>query len=170
MAPKGWGGGWEAIQVEGTDVLYFATATWDCIGDDVTMPVDATGFEYLHVDAWSNGDYTVAFTLESTSESGEPKTKYDGNQLKANEWVSFDLKMADCFPLVTGKAVNFFIYESFSGEEAKGALALANIYFHHGVVSAVENVATEKAHKMIENGQIVILKNGVRYNVLGAKL
>lgn len=37
--------------------------------------------------------------------------------------------------------------------------------------SAVENVATEqKAVKFIENGQIVIIKDGVRYNVLGAKL
>lgn len=37
--------------------------------------------------------------------------------------------------------------------------------------TAVENVATEqKAVKFIEDGQIVIVKDGVRYNVLGAKL
>lgn len=35
---------------------------------------------------------------------------------------------------------------------------------------AVENVETVKAAKKIENGMIVIEKNGVRYNVLGAKL
>lgn len=36
---------------------------------------------------------------------------------------------------------------------------------------SVENTAVAvKATKVIENGQIVVLKNGVRYNVLGAKL
>lgn len=168
MAPMGWGGGWEAITVEGTDVLYFATATWDCIGGEL-MPVDASAFEYLHIDAWCNANDTVAFTIES-KDNVEPKTMYAGNVLKANEWVSFDLKMADCFPGVTGKAVNYFIYERFSGEAAKDQLALANIYFHHGVVSAVENVAAEKAQKMVVDGQIVIVKNGERYNVLGTKL
>ena len=36
--------------------------------------------------------------------------------------------------------------------------------------TAIDNTAVEaKAVKMIENGQIVIIKNGVRYNVLGAQ-
>ena len=38
-------------------------------------------------------------------------------------------------------------------------------------VSAVENVnATVKSVKTIENGQLVIIKNGVKYNVLGAEV
>lgn len=169
MSPMGWGGGWEKLTIDGTDILYFAAGTWDCIGLD-SIAKDCTGFEYLHVDAWSNGDNTVAFTLESTG-NVEPKTKYDGNQLRANQWVSFDLEMATCYPGVTGQSIAYFIYEAFSGEgTANNQLAIANIYFHHGAVSGVENVAAEKAQKMIENGQIVILKNGVRYNVLGAKL
>ena len=37
--------------------------------------------------------------------------------------------------------------------------------------SAIENTqATEKAIKAIENGQLIIIKNGVRYNALGAVL
>lgn len=36
--------------------------------------------------------------------------------------------------------------------------------------SALENTSAVKAVKALENGQIVIIKNGVRYNVLGAKL
>ena len=40
-----------------------------------------------------------------------------------------------------------------------------------GDTTAVENVEAEaKAVKMVENGQIVIIKNGIRYNALGAKL
>ena len=37
--------------------------------------------------------------------------------------------------------------------------------------SALENTqVTEKAIKVIENGQLIIIKNGVRYNALGAVL
>ena len=37
--------------------------------------------------------------------------------------------------------------------------------------TAVENVEAEaKAVKMIENGQVIIIKNGIRYNALGAQL
>lgn len=36
--------------------------------------------------------------------------------------------------------------------------------------SALENIETVKAVKFIENGQVYILKNGVRYNVLGAQV
>lgn len=39
------------------------------------------------------------------------------------------------------------------------------------IVTAIEmNVAEQKAVKLIENGKVVIIKNGVKYNVLGAKL
>lgn len=36
------------------------------------------------------------------------------------------------------------------------------------VATGMEEIATEKAVKFIENGQLYILKNGVRYNALGA--
>lgn len=40
-----------------------------------------------------------------------------------------------------------------------------------GDATAVENVEAEaKAVKMIENGQVIIIKNGIRYNALGAQL
>ena len=42
---------------------------------------------------------------------------------------------------------------------------------YRGELQAVENVnATVKAIKRIENGQLVIIKNGVRYNALGTQL
>jgi hypothetical protein len=40
-----------------------------------------------------------------------------------------------------------------------------------GPETGVENVEVELgARKMIENGQVIILKNGVKYNVLGAEV
>lgn len=36
--------------------------------------------------------------------------------------------------------------------------------------AAVENASAQKAYKVVENGQLIIIKNGVRFNALGAKL
>ena len=57
-------------------------------------------------------------------------------------------------------------------KEVKNGFRLAKILVgaYRGV-EAVDNVdATVKAIKTIENGQLVIIKNGVRYNALGAQL
>jgi len=41
----------------------------------------------------------------------------------------------------------------------------------NNVVTGIENsAAIEGANKFIENGKVVIIKNGVKYNVLGAQL
>lgn len=46
----------------------------------------------------------------------------------------------------------------------------AKLYFRYEFVpTALHNVESVKATKVIENGKVVILKNGVRYNVLGAQ-
>ena len=47
------------------------------------------------------------------------------------------------------------------------------VYYADGTedTTALDNmVVTQKAHKVIENGQVVILKNGLRYNLLGVEI
>ena len=51
----------------------------------------------------------------------------------------------------------YAVYE-FTGKEAGGSVDIENIY---------ENTEAGKVTKIIENGQVYIIKNGVRYNVLG---
>lgn len=58
-------------------------------------------------------------------------------------------------------------------KEINGGARVAKIQIgaYRGEKTALSNPdAAVKAQKLVENGQIVILKNGVRYNVLGAKL
>ena len=57
-------------------------------------------------------------------------------------------------------------------KEALGAFNVTDIVLVlKGDTTAVENVEAEaKAVKMMENGQLVIIKNGVKYNALGAEL
>lgn len=45
------------------------------------------------------------------------------------------------------------------------------VFFKNGVPTALDNLEqSSKARKVIENGQIVIIRNGIRYNALGAQI
>ncbi len=45
------------------------------------------------------------------------------------------------------------------------------VYYADGTATAVDNIeAAPKAVKLIENGQLVIIKNGVRYNAAGSQI
>ena len=48
--------------------------------------------------------------------------------------------------------------------------AATELYTREAVTTAVENVEAVKVNKVIENGMLIIEKNGVRYNALGQKL
>lgn len=57
------------------------------------------------------------------------------------------------------------------GVEVSGGTTISRIKVTaYDTATGMENVQTQKAVKVIENGQIVIIKNGVRYNALGARL
>ena len=65
------------------------------------------------------------------------------------------------------------MYESLGGtveiKEFNGGYRISKIVV--GAAQGVENVFDNaKAVKVFENGQLVIIKNGVRYNALGAQL
>ena len=47
---------------------------------------------------------------------------------------------------------------------------IANVVLPEPIATSINNLEAAKAIKVIENGQIVIIKNGVRYNAVGAKL
>lgn len=66
-------------------------------------------------------------------------------------------------------------YISLGGEvqikEGNGGYRIKAIQIGDAGTQGVDNVnAAEKATKVFENGQLIILKNGVRYNAIGAKL
>ena len=74
------------------------------------------------------------------------------------------------------KDLRYLILEGFvkaeDGTSAEGTpVAIANAYFYSSIYEGVENVdATKVAVKRIVDGQVVIEKNGKRYNVLGKEL
>ncbi len=80
---------------------------------------------------------------------------------EAKKFESLGLKEGDILTL-KGK------YTEYKGTPQVGS----GRYVSHTTDSAVENVVSDKAKavKIIENGQIYILKNGVRYNIFGAQV
>ena len=51
----------------------------------------------------------------------------------------------------------------------KGEDCIFTVYNDKGIATAIDNtVVSEKAIKMFENGQLIIIKNGVKYNALGS--
>ena len=92
-------------------------------------------------------------------------------------WQTIEIPMYDIFDkgisfaqsLTTGYLFNMLTNEN----TATTQLCIDSWYFTDGNddESAVENVEMKaKATKIIENGQIVIIKNGVRFNALGTQL
>lgn len=94
----------------------------------------------------------------------------------ATETMEFDLSMA----MYAGKMVKLFAhyyptepgtatysYTFRSGEQS----ACLTVNYVYNPEMAVENVvAPVRSHKLIRNGQVVIVRDGVLYNALGSKL
>lgn len=99
-------------------------------------------------------------------------------EVKDNQtWQTIEVPMYDIFdkgisfaqPLTGGYLFNLLTNDN----TPETQLCIDQWYFTDGNDDdqAVENVNSEiKTRKTIENGQVVIIKNGVRHNVLGAKL
>ena len=105
-----------------------------------------------------NAQYkNMTFWMADAADGGKVLLAYRVKPLTETEQT---LKVGD-FVEVVG---NLILYGETPEVNAGGTVELIT-----AAETAVENITLEnKAMKIIENGQIVILKNGVRYNILGA--
>lgn len=105
-----------------------------------------------------NAQYkNMTFWMADATDGGKVLLAYRVKPLTETEQT---LKVGD-FVEVVG---NLILYGETPEVNAGGTVELIT-----AAETAVENITLEnKAMKIIENGQIVILKNGVRYNILGA--
>lgn len=89
-------------------------------------------------------------------------------------WQTIEIPMYDIFD----KGVSFatplsgYLFNMLTNDNtATTELCIDAWYFTNGDEQAVENVTDAvKATKVVENGQVVIIKNGVRYSALGTQL
>lgn len=72
---------------------------------------------------------------------------------------------------VTGKLKNYVYTDENTNNEVQIIEIVNGTYVESSVPTAVENMETEgQALKVIENGQVLILRDGIRYNVLGSEV
>lgn len=137
-------------------------------GLELGKEIDVTDMKKLHLDIWSEVDiqalrvvpiWKVATGGANGTEIGQVVT------LKGQQWNSIDLTLADYVGVNTWE----FVYQIKLDGMARYVVALDNIYFwKDGTSTAVDaNEVAPKVTKMIENGQVVIIREGVKYDVTG---
>lgn len=131
----------------------------------LTPAVNATDMQYLHVDLYSATLDKISVTPISPGHEGVKVI-----ELTKNQWncVEIDLSAYE------GKEIdwsNIFQFKFFDAAPTGGDLFIDNVFFYTPKTTAVENVQGDKiqSRKVIENGVLYIIRDGVRYNVMGAR-
>ena len=120
---------------------------------------DFSGFQKLHLSV-----YPLAATTVEVYPVIQPEAEYHkvSETLVANQWndVVFDY---------TEKTFTAMTQLGFVLPHTAVAYFIDNVYFFkEGATTAIDNAyAKANAVKRIENGQLIIIKNGIRYNVAG---
>ena len=134
MKVEGWGGAYEIIKVEGTDVLYIPSMTWEAFAvQQDESALDVSEYEKLHFDVWVPQACSFNIKLESA------------NDPKFVNSISFTLNEGwntiDCDPAWWNKEdatydwkdVKFLVPELYKlpdGTSAEGnPMAFTNIYW-----------------------------------------
>ena len=167
IAIGGWGQSTQAqkVQLAEGDNVYYGT-NFNYLGWELTPAVDATDMEKLHVDFYSKNLTSISITPISPNHEGVKVIA-----LTANKWNSVDIDLS----AYDGKEIvwsNIFQMKFFNAAPAGGELFIDNVYFWaDSTGTAIDEVAEPvQVRKVIENGQLIIIKNGVRYNVAGQKV
>ena len=133
---------------------------WNAGGkNDVYYTIDSTLASLANIaETGEWGEY--AFTHTSASDSKERTINYSTRQLK----VAADGDVRFAIPSVKGDGSNSKIYIAY-------IKVLREKEQDPGTPTAIDDVKeASKAVKTIENGQVIILRDGVKYNLLGVRL
>ena len=177
-----WGGAkYDLVEKDGQNyIMYNAATNWTAWGVDnageeaivgkeeckgTNGGVNASAMEYLHVDVWTDAACPSFEVLVND-------TKLGGKALEGEGWHSVDLPLS-AYPAEPARNwgldnVNWMKFLGWNGVKYVG---LDNVYFwkENGTTTQLEEQeVAPKVTKTIENGQLVIIRDGVKYNVVGA--
>lgn len=148
----------EGNLVEGDKVLYYYGFTDGMIGWQFGA-FDATGFTTFTMDIYPLADGKIDCGPLAEGDKDYAKA---GVEVKGNQWntITIDLTGKDLTKIFQVKMINYY---------ALGSFFIDNVYLYNAIESAVDNITIEnKAMKLIENGQLFIIRNGVKYNITGS--
>lgn len=146
------------INVSGATTFVVAQAT---IGEekiDVKLPIDATAGKFVNsANSWTQINPGVIFSIPSAEDAVITYKQYDAGAVTTPE---INVSETDAtYQLVAAGTSGQLYYE------------YVQVVLPKPMATSISNTEiSSKAQKLIENGQIVIIKNGVKYNVLGACL
>lgn len=126
------------------------------------QPIDVSAYNKVHLDVYALADGSLQFTPISLA---TPNNKENVQILTLKEgWNQFDI---DCATF-TGVEFDKIIQVKFA-EGGNATYFIDNVYFYKPAVgSVVENTQVEvQSHKLIRNGVLYIIRNGVTYDVMG---
>lgn len=127
--------------------------------------IDVTGMQYLHVDIWPSvsGFITMGPTDSSIAGNHVVPVRLPVTQEK---WNSFDIRIStDLATLVLDKVFQ----NQFTGYADQTEFSVDNVYFWKNGNTGLDNIQTDtpQVQKLFVNGQLVIIRDGIRYNALG---
>ena len=154
-----------SIQLVGTPGWQWGNQAWITLTNVAESGLD-TSLEYK---------LSFTATASSTDCGGVTLKFFDNNQLfyTGDNYLSFNApyNFESEWITPTASATNGSIVLDFGWDPVQ-TITISNLSFlEREVVTAIDNVETDvNAQKVIENGQLVIIKNGIRYNVAGQEV
>ena len=164
------------------------TDTYAAANKKVTVQVNGP-INWDAINWLPNGSGNEAYSNKYKACAGSPSPNIDIIQLPAWEgvegpgiYVNYPSAVFTSFPALTyyqqGAGLLFYM-DNFTAKYTEVVVGVDNtnysftVYYVDGTedasgVEAIKSAAGSK--KIIENGQVIILKNGVRYNVLGTEI
>ena len=177
-----WGGAkYDLVEKNGQKyILYNAEINWTAWGADnadaeaivgkegckgTKGGVDASTMDYLHVDIYTDASCPSFKLLVNDTELGAQALEGEG-------WHSLDFPLSGyATPIIREWGLDNVNWLKFLGWNGVKYVGLDNVYFWKnsgGATSLDAAEAAPKVSKTIENGQVVIIRDGVKYNVVGA--
>lgn len=143
----------EGELAEGNKALLYTTANY--LGWE-GVKVDATNYTQMHMDIYVEAAGTIKFT-----------PIWGGEALKAINlvagWNAIDFDLVRDFA-----GINLANIYQLKWVDMPATCWMDNVYFYKNVESALGNTTVaEQAEKMMINGQLVIIRNGIRYSAQG---
>ena len=145
-----------------------ATGGGNYFGLELGKEIDVTNMKKLHLDIWSEVDiqkFSIVPIWKVATGGGNGTEISQTVALEGQKWNSVDVTLADLVGVTTWQ----FVYQIKLTGMGRYVLALDNIYFWTDGISTQleEQEVAPKVTKTIENGQLVIIRDGVKYNVVG---
>ena len=147
----------EATLAEGEKALFYYGFTDGMVGWEFNA-FDATGYTTFTMDIYPTADGTLDFGPLGQGGADYAKT---GVAVTANQWntITIDLTGKDLTKIFQVKMINYY---------ALGSFFVDNVYLYKATSTSLEDTQIQTtSQKIIRDGVLYIIRNGVTYDVMG---